>query len=255
MMTTTPPRLPSLLPTLVLLAAACLAGGAASAQVVTTTTTIPGTNTATTTSSGTQQVQDKDVFEQNKVMMVNQAANTKAVSDLNTTVKNAVTRRATVGGAASTKDMRIEIPDDADTNATIDATYAKVRQMGCAKPDKKTGAVMPAKQLEVCQKIEKMAYDMVTMLRANLAKSKKRATTIDSLLTILDSTGADNLKETADLSARIQVETALMQNEKVMMDMAIAKNDQQMRLYNQLLVALEDDSEGDEANNNFKIGK
>jgi hypothetical protein len=202
----------------------------------------------------TQAVHDKDVFEQNKVILLQSTANTKAVSDLNTTVKNAVTRTKTMGGVASTKDLRIAIPDDADTDAAIAATYAKVKEMGCAKTGK-DGSKMPADQLEVCQKIEKSAYDMVAMLRANLKRSKERATVIDSLLAELDKTGPGNLKETADLSARIQVETALLQNEKVMMDMAIAKSDQQMRLYNQLLVALEDDSKGDASGNKFSLKK
>ena len=209
----------------------------------------------------TQSVHDKDVFEQNKVILKQSTAtakavsdNTKAVNELNNTVKSAVTRNKPMGNVANTKEMRIAIPDDADTDAAITATYAKVREMGCAKVGK-NGSKMPADQLEVCQKIEKSAYDMVDMLRANLKRSKKRATVIDSLLAELDKTGPGNLKETADLSARIQVETALLQNEKIMMDMAIAKSDQQMRLYNQLLVALEDSSKGDESGNKFTLKK
>lgn len=204
---------------------------------------------------GSVSVQDKDVFEVNKAMLQQSTVSTKAVTDLNTTVKKAVTRSKTMGDTAYTKDYRTSLPKYTETSATIDAMYAQVRELGCAKPDKKSGAVLPEKLLAVCQKMERMSYDMVILLRANLEKSQHRQAAIDSLLAELDKTGPSNLKETADLSARIQVETALLQNEKLAMEMAIANNEQQLNLYGQLLAVLEEDGPGDPEHNYFSLGK
>jgi hypothetical protein len=201
---------------------------------------------------GTQAVHDKEVFQQNKVILRQSTENNTAIKELAGTVQGALTRTRPVGRVADSGKARATVADDGETDAAISATYERIRELGCAKPDK-DGAVLPAEYMDVCKKMEKSAFNMVTMLRANLARSRQRAVMIDSLLTELDRTPAGNLKETADLTARIQVETALLQNEKTMIDVAVAKNEQQMRLYSQLISALTENGPGDPKGNTFSL--
>jgi hypothetical protein len=204
------------------------------------------------TSAAVQAVHDKDVFEQNKTILKQSTEASAAVKELNSTIQAGLTRSRALGGVASSVGARATVADDGETDAAINATYARVRQLGCARPEK-DGSVLPAEQMGVCKKIEQSAFAMVKMLRANLTRSRQRAVLIDALLAELDKTGAGNLKDSADLANRIQVETALLQNEKTMIDIALANNEQQMRLYSQLLAALDRDSPGDAAGNNFGL--
>lgn len=201
---------------------------------------------------GVQAVHDKDVFDQNRTILRQSTESSTAVKAMNTTIQGALTRSRAMGNVASSAGVRTTVADDGDTDAAINATYARVRQLGCARPGK-DGTVLPAEQLAVCKKMEQSAFNMVTMLRANLARSRQRAVLIDALLAELDRTGPGNLKDAADLANRIQVETALLQNEKTMIDIALANNEQQMRLYSQLLVALDRDSPGDATGNTFGL--
>lgn len=199
-----------------------------------------------------QAVHDKEIFQQNKTILRQSTENTTAIKELAGTVQGALTRTRPVGRLANSAALRAVVADDGETDAAIADIYKRVQELGCAKPDK-DGAVLPAEYMDVCKKMEKSAFNMVTMLRANLGRSRQRATLIDTLLTELDNTGPGNLKDTADLTARIQVETALLQNEKTMIDVAIANNEQQMRLYSQLISALTENGPGDPAGNTFSL--
>lgn len=193
-----------------------------------------------------QQVQDKDVFAQVQTLVEQSGKNTTAVTNMDTTLKSAVTRTRAMGNLADTKGMRIEIPATDELDAEIEEVSGQVEKLRCAK-------FIDAKQLARCKQVELSTINLIKMLKKNLKSSQTRATTIQTLLGELNKIGDTNLKEAADLQARIQTEIALLQNEKTMVDMAIVKNEQQVRLYNQLLFAFDKDNPGDPAGNSFNI--
>lgn len=201
-------------------------------------------------STGPQLVSDKDVFAQVEKLVDQSAKNTTAITEMNTTLKNAVTRKRDMGKLADPAAARVEILADETADAYIKTVADQAKALRCGKfeePPKQD------KQLELCRKVEQASFNLLTMLKTNLEKSQKRAAKILALLDELDMTAPSSLMQAADLQSRIQVETALLQNEKTMVDMAIVKNEQEIRLYNQLLVALAKDGPGDAAGNRFYI--
>lgn len=193
-----------------------------------------------------QQVQDKDVFGQVKTLVEQSGKNTTAVTNMDNTLKSAVTRTRAMGNLADTKGMRIEIPATDELDGEIDEISKQVEKLRCAK-------FIDPKQLARCKQVELSTLNLITMLKKNLKNSQTRATTIQTLLGELNKVGDTNLKEAADLQARIQTEIALLQNEKTMVDMAIVKNEQQVRLYNQLLFTNDKNNPGDPSGNRFDI--
>jgi hypothetical protein len=195
-------------------------------------------------------VSDKDVFAQVEKLVEQSGKTTTAVTEMNTTLNNAVKRNRELSKIADPSGSRVAILKDDNADAYIKTVADQAKALRCGKFEE---APKQDKQLELCRKVEQASFDLLTMLKDNLEKSRKRAVKILALLDELNMTTPSNLMQAADLQSRIQVETALLQNEKTMVDMAIVKNEQEIRLYNQLLVALAKDGPGDAAGNRFYI--
>lgn len=223
-----------------MLALLCAAAPVGMARAAGQETTAPPAGTP-------QPVHDEEVFGKTRQLVEESVKVTKAVTDMDATLRNALTRKRQMGKLADMKDVRILIPTDKETNAEIDEIYKQVEKLRCAR-------FTNSEQLTLCKKVEMSTVTLVKMLRDNLERSQTRGEKIQSLLAELDKLGPSNLTETADLLNRIQVEIALLQNDKTMVDMAIAKNDQQVRLYNKLLIALAKDGPGNPDGNFFGIG-
>ncbi|UTY59672.1 type IV secretion system protein [Massilia sp. erpn] len=188
-------------------------------------------------------VSDKDVFNQVQNLVKQSGEMTTAVGNMNTTLKNAVTRNRQMGKLADTKELRMAVDSNKEIDDEIESISKEVQKLRCEK-------YVDPKQKAKCEKVELSTFNLIKMLRNNLALSKKRGEKIETLFAELNTVGDTNLKEAADLQARIQTEIALLQNEKNMVDMAIVKNEQEVRLYNQLLVQ-GPEGEGDPNGNRF----
>lgn len=210
--------------------------------------------TTPTTPSGVQEVHDKDVFEQNAVIVKSVQELNATVQGLNSTIKSAVVRTRNMGETANTQQQRMVLKKHEDDNDMLRTIYNRVTELGCSKPEE-DGSMMPEEQLFACKRIESNSYKMISMLRENMQRSQQRSAKIQELLEEVDKTGEGNLKEVADLTARIQAETALLQTEKMMMDMAVANNEQELRLYYQYQGVLQSEGKGDPDNNGFSLGK
>lgn len=68
-------------------------------------------------------------------------------------------------------------------------------------------------------------------INQSLATSRDRVSQLQGLISQIDS--ADDIKAAQDLGNRIQAETALLQNEKMMMDLALASYERQVKLLEQ----------------------
>lgn len=69
------------------------------------------------------------------------------------------------------------------------------------------------------------------LINKSIESSKSRVTQLQNLINAIDS--ASDIKAAQDLSNRINMEVALLQNEKMMMDMALAQQERQAKLLDQ----------------------
>ncbi len=104
--------------------------------------------------------------------------------------------------------------------------FSEVNIFGCAErlKDKKQ---YKKEMTAACQAIELAAPLALATLNEATAKAKKRMENIQSMMTAIDQEEGD-LKRSADLSARIQAEMAMLQNEKMLIDMAMQTHAQQL---------------------------
>ncbi|NVE00158.1 type IV secretion system protein [Massilia sp. BJB1822] len=193
-----------------------------------------------------QPVYDKDVFGKVELLVEQSGKNTTAVTNMDNTLKNAVTRKREMGGLADTRNLRNGIVATPAMDEEIDKIAKDVERLRCKKFSEPS-------QNKMCRDVELSSLNLIKTLRTNIANSQQRNTVIETLLAELNKVGDTNLKEAADLQVRIQTEIALLQNEKNMVDMAIVKNEQQMRLYNQLLISMQKKSPGDPTGTYFRI--
>lgn len=106
--------------------------------------------------------------------------------------------------------------------------FKEVEVYGCAerlKDKKKYKKEMTA----ACTAIELAAPLALATLNEANDKVKKRMEHIQNLMNLIDDKDGD-LKRSADLSARIQAEMAMLQNEKMLVDMAMQTHAQQLAL-------------------------
>ena len=110
-------------------------------------------------------------------------------------------------------------------NGSAKAIYDKIKTYGCSQQ------LTDANQIKTCEAIAMSTPTALAMLDTTLQKSQQRAGVIQGLISQID--GAADAKAAADLGNRIQSEMSLLQNEKLMMDMAIATQTQQLALVQQ----------------------
>jgi hypothetical protein len=196
--------------------------------------------------AGTQQVFDQEVFNKVDTLVQKATDNTAAVVNMDKTLKDAMTRKRDMGVLANTESLRNKVIKTTAMDEKVDQIAKQVEALRCAK--------YPAPQQKaICQEVELSSINLIKMLRENIENSEKRNTEIANLLKELGKVKDTNLTEALDLQTRVQTEMALLQNEKNMVDMAIVKNQQQIRLYNQLLVASRKDNPGDPVGTQFHI--
>jgi type IV secretion system protein VirB5 len=71
----------------------------------------------------------------------------------------------------------------------------------------------------------------ISLINSSIASSKQRVSQLQGLMSHIN--GAEDTKAAADLSNRISIELAFLQNEKMMMDMALAQQEAQAKLLEQ----------------------
>lgn len=105
------------------------------------------------------------------------------------------------------------------------AIYDKIKAYGCSQQ------LTNSAEIKNCEAIAMAAPTALAMIDNSINKAKQRQNVIQGLIAQVD--GAPDAKAAADLGNRIQSELALLNNEKVMMDMALATQAQQLALSQQ----------------------
>lgn len=205
----------------VLVAACLFACGSASAQ-------IPVTDVA----SLTQQVQQVAAWAQQYKQMVDQY---QQMTQQLAAIKGA----RGMGQLLNVAGVRQSLPDDfvsqfdqlrnlgvGGASPDAIAIYDSIKKYSCDQQFPNS----PPSRLQ-CQATAMALPSNIATINKALTSSKGRMGQLQGLMSQID--GASDIKAASDLSNRINMEVALLQNEKMMMDMALASYEQQAKLVEQ----------------------
>lgn len=189
---------------------------------------IPVTDVA----SLTQQVQQVLAWSQQASQMVQQYQ--KMSEQL-----NAIRGTRGMGQLLNTPQARQQLPDGflgqfdklrslgvGGASSDARAIYESIRTFDCA-------AQFPNNQQSrlSCEAGAMVHPTNLALIGRSISSSQARMTQLQGLMSAIDS--ADDTKAAQDLSNRINVEMALLQNEKMMMDMALAQQEREAKLLKQ----------------------
>ncbi|MDP9902412.1 type IV secretion system protein [Variovorax ginsengisoli] len=134
--------------------------------------------------------------------------------------------------------LRQELPND------FVSTYDKLRSMGAGGASSAAKAIYESVKTFDC--VEKFPYDVaqrrsceasamavpqnIALLNSSVDSAKQRQAQLKGLQSSIDSSDA---KAAADLNNRLTLELAYLQNEKMLMDMAVQQQQQQLALTQQ----------------------
>jgi type IV secretion system protein VirB5 len=135
--------------------------------------------------------------------------------------------------------MRQELPTD------FIGQFDKLRSMGAAGATPEAVAIydsirtfncssqFPKNQLArlSCEASAMVNPTNLSLINKSIASSKGRMGQLQGLMSAID--GAEDTKAAQDLSNRINMETAILHNEKMMMDMALAQQERQAKILDQ----------------------
>lgn len=110
----------------------------------------------------------------------------------------------------------------AGASANAKAIYKAIKQFGCDEQFT-TDAAMRT----LCEANAYAAPTTLTLVQDSVQRSQGRAEKLQQILASIDTT---DVKAAADLQNRIQLESAMLQNEKIMMDMALQSQQMQQQL-------------------------
>ena len=103
----------------------------------------------------------------------------------------------------------------AGASAQANAIYGAISTFGCSSQ------FSSAAERRSCEAGALATPSMIVVMNESIDKSQKRAAEINKLIAAID--GAPDTKAAADLQNRIGSEVALLNNEKALMDMALAQ--------------------------------
>jgi type IV secretion system protein VirB5 len=106
------------------------------------------------------------------------------------------------------------------------AIYESIRTFNCA-------AQFPTNQTSrlSCEASAMVTPTNLSLINSSIESSQGRMVQLQGLVSAIDT--AEDVKAAQDLSNRINMELALLQNEKMMLDMALAQQERQARLLDQ----------------------
>ncbi len=106
------------------------------------------------------------------------------------------------------------------------AIYASIQKFNCT-------AQFPTNQMGrlSCEASAMVHPTNLSLINRSIASSQGRVSQLQGLMGAID--GAQDIKAAQDLSNRINIEMALLHNEKAMMDMALAQQERQAKLLDQ----------------------
>ena len=147
---------------------------------------------------------------------------------------NSISGERGMSGLADMSNMRHQIPADflkasqsirqlGESGASADAKkiYQSIKQFGCAERIKD-----PALQ-RLCEAEAYSSPTTLTLVTDSVKRAEQRAAQLQTLLKSIDTKDA---KGAMDLQNRIQVETAMLANEKMLMEMALKNQETQKQL-------------------------
>ena len=160
----------------------------------------------------------------------------KQLTEAQQTLKSISGERG-MSGLADMSSIRQQIPADflkasqsirqlGESGASVDAKkiYQSIKQFGCEERTKDPALI------RLCEAEAYSAPTTLALVTDSVKRAEQRAAQLQTLLKSIDTKDA---KAAMDLQNRIQVETAMLANEKMLMEMALKNQETQKRLLDQ----------------------
>jgi type IV secretion system protein VirB5 len=212
----------------------------------------------TTTPGATQNVFDQannDELKKHTEAFNNQTqainSQTQSINDANNSIKaqlSAITGKRGIGNLPNidSSSVRQTLPSDFTqrydnlrkngySSATSEAQSMFTEYKKLCSPD----VIKEAARRKMCEALQLSAPEGLAILNAALKKANDRMAMIQNLMKAIDDEG--DLKRAADLGNRISAEMAMLQNEKMLMDMQMQAHSQQFSLTMQKFAAMQDE--------------